>query len=119
MSAELSDRGFAVWAESLRHEYDAFLRQTWTAMQAARRGHWIEDTEEHVREAGEAFRRQALEKLLQAQIEAGQNSFSPSAGRGLGEQGPAESHASDGGGPRRGAASGVAPARRRAGRARR
>jgi hypothetical protein len=62
MSAELSDRGFAVWAESLRTEYDAFLRQTWAAMQAARRGHWIEDTEEHVREAGEAFRRQALEK---------------------------------------------------------
>ncbi len=63
MSAESSEREFAAWAESLHAEYDAFLRQSWAAMQAARKGHWIEDTEEHVRAAGEAFRQQALEKL--------------------------------------------------------
>ena len=116
MSAEASEREFAAWAESLHAEYDAFLRRSWAAMQAARQGHWIEDTEEHVRAAGEAFRQKALEKLLQAQVAAGQDSFSPSGG-GLGQQGSAGGHAPDGGGARGGAAAGVAPARRRAGRA--
>lgn len=36
MSAEASDREFKAWAESMRAEYDAFLRQSWAAMQAAR-----------------------------------------------------------------------------------
>ena len=109
MSAELSDREFEVWAESLRAEYDAFLRRTWAARQAARKGHWIEDTEEQVREAGEAFRRKALEQLLQTQVAEGQNSFSPSGGRGLGEQAAAAGAAPDGGRARdREAADGVA-----------
>lgn len=114
MSAESKEREFEVWAESLRTAYDAFLRQSWAAMQAARLGHWIEDTEEHVRQAGEAFRQQALEKLLQRQVDAGQGSFSPSGG-GLGQQGPAAGDASDSGGARGGAPAGVAPARRRRG----
>jgi hypothetical protein len=117
MSAESGEREFEAWAEAMHAEYEAFLRQSWMAMQAARKGHWIADTEEHVRQAGEAFRQKALEKLLQAQVEAEQESFSPSAGRGLGQQGPADGHAPDGGGARRGAAAGVAAARRRAGRA--
>ena len=116
MSAESSKREFESWAESLRSEYDAFLRQSWAAMQAARRGHWIEDTEEHVRQAGEVFRQKALEKLLQMQVAAGQGSFSPSAG-GLGQQGSAAGDPSDGGGARDGPAAGVAPPRRRRGRA--
>ena len=116
MSAESSDREFAAWAESLHLEYDAFLRQSWAALQAARKGHWIADTEEHVRAAGEAFRRQALEKLLPAQVAAGQDSFSPSGG-GLGQQGAADGDAPDGSGTRGGATAGVAAARRRAGRA--
>jgi hypothetical protein len=117
MSAELSEREFEAWAEALHGEYNTFLRQSWAAMQAARRGHWIEDTEEHVREAGEAFRQKALEKLLQLQVEAEQKSFFPSAGHGVDEQGPANGHASDGGGACAGATSRVAAARRRAGRA--
>jgi hypothetical protein len=117
MSAESGDREFEAWAESLHAEYDAFLRQSWAALQAARKGHWIEDTEEQVRQAGEAFRRKALEQLLQRQVAEGQGSFSPSAGRRLDEQGSADGHASDGGGARAGAAPGVAAARRRAGRA--
>ena len=99
MNAESGAREFAAWAASLRVEYDTFLRQTWAAMQAARQGHWIADTEEHVREAGEVFRWQALEKLLPAQVAEGPGSFSPSAGPGLGEQGPAAGHPSDPGAP--------------------
>ncbi len=117
MSVESGDREFEAWAESMHAEYEAFLRQSWAAMQAARKGHWIADTEEHVRQAGEAFRQQALEKLLQAKVAEGQGSFSPSAGRGVGEQGPAAGHPSDGGGARGSPAAGVAAARRRAGRA--
>jgi hypothetical protein len=117
MSTESGDRAFEAWAESLQAEYDAFLRQTWAAMQAARKGHWIADTEEHVREAGESFRQKALEKLLQAKVAEGQGSFSPSTRRRLDEQGSAEGHAPDGGGPRGSTASGVAAARRRPGRA--
>jgi hypothetical protein len=116
MSAALNDGEFEVWAQSLHAEYDAFLRQSWAALQVARRGHWIEDTEEHVRQAGEVFRRQALEKLLQWQVQAGQGAFSPSGGR-LAQQGPAAGDASDGGGARGRNAAGVAAARRRAGRA--
>ena len=115
MSTASSDGEFEVWAQSLHTAYDAFLRQSWAALQAARRGHWIEDTEEHVRQAGAVFRRQALEKLLQLQVQAGQGAFSPSGG-GLAQQGPAAGDASDGGGPRGRRAAGVAAARRRAGR---
>jgi hypothetical protein len=116
MRAASNDREFEAWAQSLHAEYDAFLRQSWAALQAARKGHWIEDTEEHVRAAGEAFRRQALEKLLQLQVQAGQGSFSPSGG-GLGQQGSADGHAPDGGRAGGRKAAGVAPAGRRAGRA--
>jgi hypothetical protein len=119
MSAEFSEREFAEWAEALRAEYDAFLRQSWAAMRAARQGQWIEDTEEQVHQAGEVFRRKALEKLLQMQVEAGQGSFSPSTRPGLHEQGPARGGASDSGGTRGSAPAGVAPGRRRSGGARR
>lgn len=116
MSSEFGQREFEAWAEEMRGEYDAFLRQSWAAMQAARKGHWIEETEEVVRDAGEVFRQKALERLLQMQVEAEQKSFSPSAGCRLDEQGPAGGDAPDGGRPRGGAASRVAASRRRADR---
>jgi hypothetical protein len=116
MDAEAKDRDFEAWAASLQAEYDAFLRQSWAAMQAARKGHWIEDTEEHVRQAGEAFRRKALEQLLQMQVEAEQKSFSPSARGAVDQQGSAARDAPDGGGARGGPAAGMAAAGRRRGR---
>ena len=64
------------------------------AMNAAKDGHIIADTEELVREAHALFRERLYEKaigLLQNQQEA----FSPSA-RKAEEQGPAADHASDG-----------------------
>ena len=41
MSTEVGVRELEAWAESLHAEYEAFLRQTWAAMQAARQGHRI------------------------------------------------------------------------------
>jgi hypothetical protein len=75
----------------------AFLEETRAAMNAAREGHWIADTEEVVRDAGERLRQRALEELLQLRVPAGEGSFSPSAAPGgVAGQGAA------GGGSRRG-----------------
>jgi len=115
MDAQAMGREYEAWAAGLRTEYDAFLRETWTAMRAARKGHWIEDTEEQVRQAGEAFRRKALERLLQMRVEAEQEFFSPSAGGAVGQQGPPPGHASDECGARGASPTGVAAAKWRAG----
>ena len=85
MSVERTGVDFETWSQSMQPQVDAFLRQTWEAMHAARRGHWIEDTEERVHQAGEEFRRKALEQLLQAQIEEEQKSFPPSGGSQAGQ----------------------------------
>ena len=69
---------FERWAGEMHGEYEAFLRQAWEAMKAARKGHWIADTEEVVRQAGAEFRCKALERLLRMRIEREQKSFSPS-----------------------------------------
>jgi len=92
---------FQKWADAMRGEFDDFLRETWEAMNAARKGRWIADTEEVMRQARDRLGQRAYEKLLQLRIEAGQEAFSPSRPRArLGEQGPQAGHASDGGGAR-------------------
>ena len=42
---------FAAWAEAMRGEFEGFLRETWQAMSSARKGYWIADTEEVMRQA--------------------------------------------------------------------
>lgn len=106
---------FERWAGEIRPEFEAFLRQTWAAMNAARVGHWIADTEEVLRQARDALGQKAFEKLLQLRIEAEEGAFSPSGGGGLAEQGPPGGHASDRRGARAGAAAGVVEKRGRAG----
>ena len=82
MSAQQSQREggveFDQWAEAMRGEFDDFLRQTWQAMNAARNGRWIADTEEVMRQARDRLGPRAYEKLLQLRVEAGQGAFSPS-----------------------------------------
>lgn len=102
----MSQRGsegvrFEAWAQAMQEEFDRFLRQTWQAMNAARRGRWIADTEEVMRQARDRLGRRAYQKLLQLRIEEGQEAFSPSPGPGgLDQQGPQAGHASDGSGAR-------------------
>ena len=108
---------FERWAEAMQGAFDAFLRETWTAMNAARKGRWIADTEEVMVEARNRLGRCAYEKLLQLRIEAGEKSFFPSRPRpgleeqgrpgleeqsrpGLAEQGPQGGNSPDGGGTR-------------------
>jgi hypothetical protein len=81
--------GLAAWQAALAAEVQAFQAETLRAVNVARPGHWMEDTEQVVKEAGERFRRRALEMLLQLRVQAGEGAFSPDGGRGVGEQGPA------------------------------
>ena len=91
------------WEQALAAEFAAFLDETRAAMNAAREGHWIADTEEVVRDAGARLRQRALEKLLQLRWQAGKGAFSTAgaAGRVAG-QGAAGGGTPDGGGPRAG-----------------
>ena len=91
------------WEQALAAEFAAFLEETRAAMNAAREGHWIADTEEVVRDAGERLRQRALEKLLQLRVQAGEGAFSPAGRPGrVARQGVTGGGASDGGGPRAG-----------------
>jgi hypothetical protein len=89
------------WERALAAEFSAFMEETRAAMNAAREGQWITDTEEVVREAGERLRQRALEKLLQLRVQAGEGAFSPAGpAGGLDRQGAPGGGAPDGGGPR-------------------
>jgi hypothetical protein len=100
------------WEQELEGEFRAFMEETRAAMNAAREGHWIADTEEVVRDAGERLRRRALEKLLQLRVQAGEGSFSPSRAPRVARQGAAGGGAPDGGGSRAGSSAGVVEERR-------
>ena len=73
---------FEAWKKTMQDEFEGFLKETWAAMDRARDGHWIADTEEVMRSAGDRFRRSAYETLLQLQIEGSEASFFPSDERG-------------------------------------
>jgi hypothetical protein len=57
---------------------DGLAEQIMEAMNAARPGSLINDTEEPVRQAGHEFLRAAFEVALQQKIDAAEASFSPS-----------------------------------------
>lgn len=63
---------FERWSEAMRGEFDAFLHQTWQAMNKARSGYWIADTEEVMQQARDRLGRRAYEKLLQLRLDAGE-----------------------------------------------
>jgi hypothetical protein len=90
--------GKRVSAEELKQamasEFERLTQEVAAAMNAAKEGRVIADTEELVRDANAVFREQMYAKairLLQSQQEA----FSPSAPRAP-EQGPPADHAPDG-----------------------
>jgi len=98
----------------LAAEFAAFMEETRAAMNAAREGHWIADTEEVVRDAGERLRQRALEKLLQLRVQAGEGAFSPAGPPGgVAGQGAAGGGTPDGGGARAGSPPRMVEKRRR------
>ena len=78
----------------LSGEIDALVAKVAEAMNTARAGSIIADSEERVRDASAEFRQQLFEKALHL-LQAKQEAFSPS-GPGTEEQGPAGHDASDG-----------------------
>ena len=99
---------FERWSEAMRGEFDEFRHETWQAMNKARTGYWIADTEEVMRQARDRLGRRAYENLLQLRLDAGEaggeagsggpGAFSPSRLRAArwAEQGPQADHAFDG-----------------------
>ena len=74
-------------------DIDGLCEQVAEAMNQARAGRIIADSEEPVRDAHAVFRQRVYQKAVEL-LQAEQESFSPSARR-AGPQGPAADHASD------------------------
>lgn len=79
--------------QALAGELDQLAEAMAEAMNAARDGRIIADSEEPVRDAHAVFRQQAFQKVLSL-LQGKQEAFSPS-GPGTAEQGPADNDASD------------------------
>ena len=79
--------------QALAADIDRLAEELAQAMNAAREGHIIADSEEPVRDAHAEFRQRAYQKAVEL-LQAKQESFSPSAHR-TEEQGQAGDHASD------------------------
>lgn len=75
-------------------DFDRLAQEVAAAMNAAKDGRIIADTEERVREANATFREQMYEKAIRL-LQDKQEAFSPSARRDA-EQRPAADHPSDG-----------------------
>lgn len=78
---------------ALAGDFDRMVEEMVSAMNAARAGSIIADSEEPVRDANAEFRQRVFEKAVQL-LQAKQESFSPST-EGLEEQGPSGGHAPD------------------------
>jgi hypothetical protein len=78
----------------LAADFDQLVQEVAQAMNAARDGRIIADTEEPVRQANAVFREQAYAKAIRL-LQKKQEAFSPSARR-TAEQRPATDDASDG-----------------------
>jgi len=79
---------------ALAGDLDELVAKIQAAMNAAKAGSIIADSEEPVRDAHAEFRQRAYQKAMEL-LQAKQESFSPSAQR-TEEQGQTEDHASDG-----------------------
>ena len=77
----------------MQDEFAALAEQIAAAMNAAKTGRIIADTEEPVRDANAVFRERMFQKALSL-LQAKQEAFSPSAQRAE-EQGSADRHAPD------------------------
>ena len=62
---------FERWSQAMRGEFDEFLHETWRAMNKARTGYWIADTEEVMRQARDRLGRRTAP--LGVRLKAGQS----------------------------------------------
>ena len=80
--------------QALAADFDRLVQEVAAAMNAAKDGRLIADTEEPVRDAHAGFREQMYEKVIRL-LQSKQEAFSPSARR-TPEPRPAADHPSDG-----------------------
>jgi len=80
--------------QAMAVDFERLAEEVAKAMNAAKEGRIIADTEELVRQANAVFREQLYEKAIRL-LQNKQEAFSPSARRAQ-EQGPTADHASDG-----------------------
>ena len=87
----------------LGREVEQLLGRVMDAVNAARDGRLVEDSEGPVLELMRDFQRRAFERALQLRVDSTESSFSPAQGRGVGqaqaEQGPVRVVAADPAGP--------------------
>ena len=81
------DGGLMITPEALRQrlagDMARMLETVAAALNAARDGQWIADSEEPVREALAQLRQRAFEEGMQLKVEAAEGAFSPSGSRGV------------------------------------
>jgi len=80
--------------QAMAADFDRLAEEVATAMNAAKDGHIIADTEELVRDANAVFREQMYARAISL-LQSKQEAFSPSASRAQ-EQGSPAGHPSDG-----------------------
>lgn len=80
--------------QAMAAEFDRLAEEVAAAMNAAKAGHIIADTEELVRDANAVFREQMYARAIRL-LQSKQEAFSPSAPRAQ-KQGPPAGHPSDG-----------------------
>jgi len=67
------------FAESMKSEVERVLKDVMEAVNQAPDGHWIEGSEEQVRDRVAEFRKRVFEAAVQARIDAAEAAFPPSA----------------------------------------
>ncbi len=67
------------FAESMKHEMEAYLKKVMEAVNVAEDGEWIAGSEEQVRELSAEMRRRVFEAAIQKRTDAAEAAFPPSA----------------------------------------
>ena len=82
MDRELPKLDREAYREMMREAFEKTLNQVADALDTARCGRLIRDSEEKARDALEEFRRAAFETATQMKVDAAEAAFSPSEARG-------------------------------------
>lgn len=81
MSQEAPKLDLDEYRKKMREAFEQTMNQVADAVNNARRGRWIRDSEEKARDVLEEFRRVAFETAVQMRIDAAEAAFSPSEER--------------------------------------
>lgn len=86
MGQELPGLDREVFRQKVRVAFERAMQQVADAVDGARSGHLIRDSEEKARDALEEFRRVAYETAVQMKVDAAEAAFSPEGPGGPGDR---------------------------------